>query len=815
MLSFHCLSSQRLFLAIILSLCFLANGHLNYLDQFPNGAKVRSPYGNTSSWIGVGHQDSMGMSGINQFGKDFHRVGGNWKRLCVLDSDGDGQSNGMELGDPCCVWKQGDTPFRTWDISHPGSKDSITRAMKPACAGQTCLTNTMASLYRLGVEESVLVFYIFCTSLFFCNTIFIRFSVDKNFGLLPSLWKKVSHLVAHIGQRYKLVPLDPVVILYLIFQVFFCRYLYFYKYISQRSPLTRCTGELAICNLGLLLFPVSRNSPLWSMMRTSFEQVLSYHRFLGYYTVFLSSWHAVGMFQLYMYQHRGFSFLFSFSSNNVRFNLPGVVGYLFILVLGILALNCFRRRAFEIFYYSHFILFPLSLVFTVIHVDFAGYYFIPGLASLGVDYILRIHRTYELTTLNVRVFQDAIRITFVRPGAWKYTNIGGHYGFFKVPHLAWIESHPFSVFSLEPNTLNIVVKKGMKGSFTDKLHKAFYAFCSVYDDEELIQSLQHKNAIVVQGDENALPTAHGIRWEAEKSPTYMSRWIPRIFCVERVQKFFPYLEWILFGRRPPKNDVEKISLLKESSFCIWRNLSNGLLHECTPLVTGNMKVESYESSNWKKPSSKVSFEEVAREISSTSHPVILDDADYQSLEEAFPERSLKEMSIQVQGPYGHVSCNPLYFPAILLCAGGVGITGMLSILCDIYQHPERNKFADITLCWTITDISHLDWVQDVIFTIRNDQLLSEILLVEIYVTRGDLHLALESSGYEGIHFYLGRPDWNEVIHRWKHKSLSLGVNKGVSYVCGPASMVSQVQEKCNLLETDDWSCIVSTESFEF
>lgn len=102
-----------------------------------------------------------------------------------------------------------------------------------------------------------------------------------------------------------------------------------------------------------------------------------------------------------------------------------------------------------------------------------------------------------------------------------------------------------------------------------------------------------------------------------------------------------------------------------------------------------------------------------------------------------------------------------------------------------------------------------------IFTIRNDQLLSEILLVEIYVTRGDLHLALESSGYEGIHFYLGRPDWNEVIHRWKHKSLSLGVNKGVSYVCGPASMVSQVQEKCNLLETDDWSCIVSTESFEF
>ena len=27
-----------------------------------------------------------------------------------MDSDGDGMSNGEELGDPDCVWTQGDTP---------------------------------------------------------------------------------------------------------------------------------------------------------------------------------------------------------------------------------------------------------------------------------------------------------------------------------------------------------------------------------------------------------------------------------------------------------------------------------------------------------------------------------------------------------------------------------------------------------------------------------------------------------------------------------------------------------------------------------
>lgn len=51
-----------------------------------------------------------------------------WSVLYRLDSDGDGQQNGLELGDACGVWTEGETPARTTDISRPGFANSMTTA---------------------------------------------------------------------------------------------------------------------------------------------------------------------------------------------------------------------------------------------------------------------------------------------------------------------------------------------------------------------------------------------------------------------------------------------------------------------------------------------------------------------------------------------------------------------------------------------------------------------------------------------------------------------------------------------------------------
>jgi hypothetical protein len=72
---------------------------------------------------------SLGHSGgtaRNAFGQAFDMAGRQWTTsLCNADSDGDGESNGQELGDPKCVWSLGNTPTRTDAITYPGDASSV------------------------------------------------------------------------------------------------------------------------------------------------------------------------------------------------------------------------------------------------------------------------------------------------------------------------------------------------------------------------------------------------------------------------------------------------------------------------------------------------------------------------------------------------------------------------------------------------------------------------------------------------------------------------------------------------------------------
>mmetsp|Transcript_82081 Transcript_82081/g.190615 ORF Transcript_82081/g.190615 Transcript_82081/m.190615 type:complete len:137 (+) Transcript_82081:121-531(+) len=108
-------------------------GFPGFVGDLPNGDLVpgeRKP-------MATGHVNPQGAGERNQFGKDFESADFKWtKSLCLKDSDGDGRSNGEELGDPECIWKvpkrgKPPRPQRSTGITHPGVPDELKAAKEP------------------------------------------------------------------------------------------------------------------------------------------------------------------------------------------------------------------------------------------------------------------------------------------------------------------------------------------------------------------------------------------------------------------------------------------------------------------------------------------------------------------------------------------------------------------------------------------------------------------------------------------------------------------------------------------------------------
>ena len=102
-----------------------------YLHRLPNPNLVPCSLPDCSSEFqycdSLGHSNCVYNQGNrNGFGNDFQSGSKMWTLdFCKKDSDGDGLTNGDELGDPCCEWNLGDTP-RSKNVSHPGDKNSTT-----------------------------------------------------------------------------------------------------------------------------------------------------------------------------------------------------------------------------------------------------------------------------------------------------------------------------------------------------------------------------------------------------------------------------------------------------------------------------------------------------------------------------------------------------------------------------------------------------------------------------------------------------------------------------------------------------------------
>jgi len=99
-----------------------------YQRYLPNGDKVSV---NGFRWYAIGHvlpDAYLPQLARNDFGRAFAKAGYRWtEELCRMDSDGDGRTNGEELGDPDCTWRY-DEPHPAAPeegLSHPGVDERV------------------------------------------------------------------------------------------------------------------------------------------------------------------------------------------------------------------------------------------------------------------------------------------------------------------------------------------------------------------------------------------------------------------------------------------------------------------------------------------------------------------------------------------------------------------------------------------------------------------------------------------------------------------------------------------------------------------
>uniref|UniRef100_A0A0B6ZUC5 Temptin Cys/Cys disulfide domain-containing protein n=1 Tax=Arion vulgaris TaxID=1028688 RepID=A0A0B6ZUC5_9EUPU len=126
-----------LYLVLVLPILQAYPGFINLI---PNGDKVTNPCSPGTVWFGVGHYNSSGSGPRNPFGEDFAAAGHAWTQdLCQKDSDGDGKTNGQELGDPQCTFIPNTGSPVSPPTGHPGICEPVGSA---ACASQgfTCPT---------------------------------------------------------------------------------------------------------------------------------------------------------------------------------------------------------------------------------------------------------------------------------------------------------------------------------------------------------------------------------------------------------------------------------------------------------------------------------------------------------------------------------------------------------------------------------------------------------------------------------------------------------------------------------------------------
>jgi len=133
--------------------------------------------------------------------------------------------------------------------------------------------------------------------------------------------------------------------------------------------------------------------------------------------------------------------------------------------------------------------------------------------------------------------------------------------------------------------------------------------------------------------------------------------------------------------------------------------------------------------------------------------------------------------IKVDGPYGRVGVKISDYKIIVLLAGGVGVTPMISILKQLMQS-STGLLTKVYFVWTVRDPAAFEWFCEPLKAVEGNTQIE----IRLFATRGK---ATES----GLKFSSARPNWKDLFNEIKNKHATEAPVAVLA--CGPEPMVQE------------------------
>ena len=297
-------------------------------------------------------------------------------------------------------------------------------------------------------QTSYFLFPLVTICLFLINGVIVTFCKDKEYKILHN--------------RYISLKIFITCILYVIWWLTLGLLSFFLGKVIQD------TGIWISLNIMFGMLPMTRNSIWILFFKASYTKLIIIHKMISILTNIAV---LVKLITVIIYLESSFLFC------NLKATM-GTIATILIWIMSILASPIIREKFFELFYYSHKILFICITITSAFHYILCLYIVLPSLILYFIDLTVRFAKTYKIIYTKVQTFEfkDENKtkynfITLVTKRTLKSIDAGSFF-FICNQKISKYEFHPVSLVKQKQNILLFCLKDLGNNSWSSKFEQS-------------------------------------------------------------------------------------------------------------------------------------------------------------------------------------------------------------------------------------------------------------------------------------------------------------------------------------------------------